>query len=457
MATLTEGKIGRTLIVYALPILFSNLLLQTSFLVEALLLGSQGKAALAAVGAVAPVNTLIQALPLATAAVFAVPVSVAVGQRDYARLHRATHTTFTFCFLFSAALAVLLSLIATPLMKLIAVPEDVLANATLYFRLNSLAFIFYLSSTGGFSILQGCGESRRPFRILTISTVAGLGLNVLFIRVLQLGVLGAGLTVVFTQFISFVLVSISLFTSTEPWRLSWREMTLDRAVIGETMKIALPVGIQSIIFCTTTTIIQAEINGTGSATAIAGYTIFIRLSGFLTMGMKAIAIANQNMVGQNLGAGKYDRIRKSTRFAQLYNLAFFIIVSVPMVVFATPLVGIFNSDPDVIAFACGIIYIAFPLTIAFGINDIFARMLATLGRPRFSLGVGIISVLGVRLIWIKIVMPIIGITSENIGWLFFLSYAAIMICDLVYYLFFPWRPPEMERPSRKKKMTENAA
>ena len=80
-------------------------------------------------------------------------------------------------------------------------------------------------------------------------------------------------------------------------------MTLDRKIIAETMKIALPVGIQILIFTVTTTIIQAEINGTGSAAAIAGYTIFIRLSGFLTMGMKAIGIANQNMVGQNLGAG----------------------------------------------------------------------------------------------------------------------------------------------------------
>ncbi|NLZ56457.1 MAG: MATE family efflux transporter [Clostridiaceae bacterium] len=451
MTALTEGKIGKTLVVYALPILFSNLLLQTSLLVEALLLGSQGKASLAAVGAVAPFISLIQALPLAAAAVFAVPISIAVGQRDFARLHRATHTTFTFCFILSVAMAVLLSLLSNPLMKLISVPEDVRADAALYFCLNSLAFIFYLTSTGGFSILQGCGDSKRPFRILIISTVSGLGLSFLFIRVLQLGVLGAGLAVIFTQFISCVLVYISLFTTTEPWRLTWREMTIDHKIVGETMRIALPVGIQTLIYFITTTIIQAEINGTGSAAAIAGYTIFIRLSGFLTMGMKAIGIANQNMVGQNLGAGKYDRIRQSSCFAQLYNLAFSIITTVPMVVFAAPLVGIFSSDPDVITYACGIAYIGLPLSIAFGINDIFARMLATLGRPRFSLGVGIIAILCVRLIWIKIVLPIIGISAENIGWLFFLSYTALVICDLIYYLFFHWRPPEMQRPSRKRK------
>ncbi|NLZ56455.1 MAG: MATE family efflux transporter [Clostridiaceae bacterium] len=450
-ASLTEGKIGKTLAIYTLPILFSNLLLQAFTIVEALLLGSQGAASLAAVGAVFSFISLVQSMPIAIAALFSVPVAVAVGQRDSARLHRATHTTFAFCFLLSASMAVILSLLATPLMKLISVPADVRADATLYFRLNNLAFIFYLTSAGGFSILHGCGESRRPFRILVISTVAGLGLSVLLIRVLQLGVLGAGLTIVLTQFISFILVVISLFATTKPWRLSWREMTLDRAVIGETMKIALPVGFQSILYCITTTVLQSEINATGSSIAIAGYTIYSRLSGIVSRGLAAFATANQNMVGQNLGAGKYDRIRKSTGLALLYNVIFSLFTALPMTIFAAPLAGLFNSDPDVIAYASAVIYLAVPLTIAFGINEVFARMLATLGRPRFSLGVSIISLLGVRLTWIKVALPLLGTTATNVGWTFFLSYAALLICDLVYYLFFPWRPPEMQRQPRKRK------
>ncbi|NLZ55926.1 MAG: MATE family efflux transporter [Clostridiaceae bacterium] len=452
MANLTEGKIGKTLAIYSLPILLSNLLLQTFVIVEALLLGSQGKASLAAVGAVSSLIALVQSLPISISALFAVPVAVAVGRRDYARLHRATHTAFFFCFLLSVAMGIILSILSTLLMKLFSVPENVRADAALYFNLNNIAFVFYLTSAAGFSILQGCGESRRPFRILTISTVSGLGLSVLFIRILQLGVLGAGLTVILTQFISFFLVSISLFTSTEPWRLTWREMTLDRTVIGETMKIALPVGFQSILFCLSTAFLQSEINRTGSAAAIAGYTIYGRLSGFITRGMLAFATANQNVVGQNLGAGNYERIRKSTGFAHLYNIIFALLTALPITVFAAPLAGIFNPDPDVIVYASTIMCFAFPLTIGYGVNEVFARMLATLGRPRFALGVSIITLLGFRLAWIKIIMPIIGVTARNIGLLFGISYALLLICDLVYYLFFPWRPPGMERPPRKKKV-----
>ena len=347
---MTEGPIARQLIAFALPLMLGNLFQQLYNTADSLIVGNfLGSDALAAVSSSSNLIQLMVGFFNGVAGGAGVVIARYYGARDIPRLQKTLHTMMAFG-LAAGCLLTAIGVTLTPiLLRLMGTPETVLPQSVSYFRtyfLGSMAFVLYNICMGA---LQAVGDSRHPLQYLMISSVINVALDLLFVGVLGWGVAAAAAATAISQTVSTVLCLIRLMHSDRDYRLSLRRIRFDLPALREILSNGVPSGLANCIISIANVVVQANINAFGAA-AMAGCGAHSRIEGFAFLPVTCFNMALTTFVSQNLGARRYDRVKKGARIGLVSAMVVAESIAMLIYAFSPHLISLFSQDPEVIAF-----------------------------------------------------------------------------------------------------------
>lgn len=347
---LTEGSPRKLIIKFAFPIFLSQLFQQLYNSVDSIIVGNYlGKEALAAVSSSGNLIFLLVSFFTGTAMGAGVVISRYFGAKDYKNVSKAIHTNVALG-LIAGVILTLFGLIATPfILKLMGTDKTVLPDAITYFRcyfLGGISIVMYNIFTG---VLNAVGDSKRPLYYLICSSILNVLLDLLFIGKLEMGVGAAAVATTIAQTISALLCLKHLLKKDRVYQLIIKEIGIKKDMLGEIIRYGLPTGIQNSVIGFANVIVQTNINSFG-ANAMAGYGSYSKIEGFAFLPITCFAMSLSTYVSQNLGAGKYDRVKKGARFGILTSIILAEIIGIFIFCMCPYLVKLFNQDTAVVNF-----------------------------------------------------------------------------------------------------------
>lgn len=396
----TKGVIWKQLLLFALPILFSNFLQQLYNTIDLLIVSNYAtENSLGAVGSTGSITNLLVGLFVGVSIGASVAVAQAYGAGDYKEVYKTVHSTVFAGALSGLALTLLGLFLTEPLLTLMGTPEVQLPEAVIYMRIIFVGMIPMSIYNMTAAILRAVGDSARPLIFLIISSVVNLLLDLIFVAGLNMGVAGAAWATVIAQVVSAILGVTTLLRSETVYRLFLKEIRPYKAEILKVLQIGLPAGMQSVVISLANTIIQSQINNYGPS-AVEGYAAANRIDGFYYMAVNSFTLAVTTFVGQNIGAGRRDRARKGVRtaialasgLAAFMGLIFFFIQD--------QLLGIFNASPESMIYGRMMLTVASVFYWVFAFGDVLTGAFRGAGRAALPMISSVINMCAVRLIWI---------------------------------------------------------
>lgn len=403
-----NGSIWNKLPVFALPIAATGILEQLFNASDIAIVGNFAQtdktAAVAAVGANSPIIGLILNLFIGIALGANVVIANAIGRDDRQTVQKAVHTSMVVSVIGGVLVAIIGELIAEPLLTVLNVPDDVLELALLYLRIYFLGMPVILLYNFEAAIFRSIGETKMPLIALTLSGILNVLLNLFFVIVLKMSVNGVATATVLANVVSAGILYIKLVKSDKYIKVEFKKLRIDGKVFAKIMQIGLPAGIQSAVFAVANIVIQGAINSLGT-TVIAASSAAFNIEIIAYNVMNSFSQACTTFVGQNFGANKIDRCKK-TLFLCLIEDAIASGTAILIVLITGKfLLSIFNNDPEVIEIGYTRLVIIF---IAYIFSMLYEVMSGYLRGFGFSLVPAILTTVGVcvlRIIWINTVFP----------------------------------------------------
>ena len=347
---LTVGSVPKKMLFFAIPIFLSNLFQQLYNAVDSLIVGNfVGQEALAAVGSSASLIMLLVGFVNGVSLGAGVLVARFFGAGDEKEMERAVHTTVALGLCAGVVLTAAGIGLSPQILRLMGTPEDVMPNSVLYFRLYFAGVMAVVLYNLGAGILQSAGDSRSPMKYLVAASLTNVVLDLLFVAVLGMGVGGAGLATVLSQALSAFLVFRRLMRVDAGYRVRWRRVRFDREMLRRVVTLGVPSGVQNSVISLANVIVQSNINAFGSS-AMAGCGAYSKIEGFAFLPVTCFSLALSTFVSQNLGAGRQDRVKSGVRFGLLCSPILAEGIGVLIFAFAPFLIGLFNGEPEVVAF-----------------------------------------------------------------------------------------------------------
>ena len=278
-----------------------------------------------------------------------VVIARAFGAKEYDSMRRAIHTAIAFGLLVGIALTILGVGLTPTILGWMGTPPEVLPRSISYFRYYFFGAIFIVMYNIFVGILHAVGDSKHPLYYLIISTFINIGLDVLFVGALGFDVGAAALATTISQGISAVLCLIHLLRINAPYRVRIREVRLHKQSLLDILRYGVPSGVQNSVIALANVFVQSNINSFGPA-AMAGCGSYSKMEGFVFLPVTCFAQSLSTFVGQNLGAGKHDRVKKGARFGIICSCLLAEVVGVISYVFAPQLIGFFSETQEAIGF-----------------------------------------------------------------------------------------------------------
>lgn len=403
-----NGSIWNKLPVFALPIAATGILEQLFNASDIAIVGNFAQtdktAAVSAVGANSPIIGLILNLFIGIALGANVVIANAIGRDDKQTVQKAVHTSMVVSVIGGVLVAIIGELIAEPLLTVLNVPDDVLELALLYLRIYFLGMPVILLYNFEAAIFRSIGETKMPLIALTLSGILNVLLNLFFVIVLKMSVNGVATATVLANVVSAGILYIKLVKSDKYIKVEFKKLRIDGKVFAKIMQIGLPAGIQSAVFAVANIVIQGAINSLGTVVIAASSAAFnIEIIAYNVM--NSFSQACTTFVGQNFGANKIDRCKK-TLFLCLIEDAIASGTAILIVLITGKfLLSIFNNNPEVIEIGYTRLVIIF---IAYIFSMLYEVMSGYLRGFGFSLVPAILTTVGVcvlRIIWINTVFP----------------------------------------------------
>ena len=380
-AVMTEGSITKKIIFFAIPIFIGQLFQQLYNTVDSLIVGNLiSSSALAAVSATGTLTFLVIGFFFGFSQGAGIIIAREIGAGNAERTSKAVHTAVAMGLFFSAAITTLGVGFSPFMLRLMGTPEEVLPEAVLYLRvyfMGCTGLIMYNTFVG---ILQASGDSRHPLMYLVISSMLNVVLDTVFIAVFKMGVDGAALATIISQFTSMFLSLRRLIKYDTIIKISLRKIRFDIPSLRGIVRFGFPTALQGSIIDISNILIQSYVNSFGKD-AMAGVGAYSKLEGFAFLPVISFSMAMSTFISQNLGAGKKDRIKKGMRFGLLCTVLSIEAIGV-IVFFLSPLlIKAFNSDPEVIFYGVTRARIASLFYCLLGFSNVTAAVMRGLGKP----------------------------------------------------------------------------
>ncbi|MCR5623945.1 MAG: MATE family efflux transporter [Lachnospiraceae bacterium] len=403
---MTEGSIIKPILSFFFPILIGVFFQQLYNTVDAAVVGRfAGKAALASVGGSSgQILGFIFSFFMGLSTGATVIIAQYFGANKEKKVDTALHTAYTFALIGGLFLGTLGVIFTTPLLKLLNTPDDIMSTSTIYCKILLGGLVFTLIYNIGSGILRAVGDSKRPLYILIACCVVNTILDVLFVGVLKMGVLGAAIATDVSQAFSAFLVTLLLMKHTTQMKLNLKKLHIDGPTIKRIIKIGLPTALAGSMFSVSNMIVQSTINNMGIDT-VAAWTAYGKVDVLWWMMNQAYSTSITTFVGQNYGARKPDRIRTGTRSVLLMEMATGAILSLLFINFGSIVLQLFTSDKDVIAIAITLAKMLTPFYAVFAIGEILGATLRAENYVLFSTVTNLVGICAFRIIWVKLINP----------------------------------------------------
>ena len=432
---LTEGSIGKALLKFFFPIMFGTFFQQLYNTVDAIIVGRfVGSNALAAVGGSSGmIVSLIVGFFIGLTAGASVIVSQFFGSGDREKVSKSMHTIYAFSIAGSVVISVVGYFLAPELLEMMSTPADIYEDSILYLRVFLLGIVFMFIYNTGSALLRAIGDSKRPLIYLIVCCFVNIVLDILFVAVFQMGVFGAALATIIALAISSVLVTKALANSKELCDFSIREIRIDWSMLKRQIYIGLPGGIQTSMYSLSNMILQVAVNKLGTDAA-AAWTTLAKMDAIYWMVGGSLGTALTTVVGQNFGAGKVDRMKKSVNIGLGLYYALSGAIVIILMTFQRPLFAIFTDNQVVIDIAVSAFRIMAPFYLLFSFIEIYSCALRGMGDVLIPMIMTMTGVCGFRVLWSIFIVPI-SPSMELISWSYPVSWAVTSACFIVYYRY----------------------
>lgn len=434
---MTEGKISKSILLFALPILLGNLFQQLYNVVDSIVVGNVvGKEALAAVSSTGSIINLVIGLINGIFVGAGVMIARYYGATNKKSLSVAVHTTIAFGFI-AGIIVTVFGMIFTPLfLRLTGTPDDVFADSVVYLRIYFAGGIGSVMYNACMGIFQAVGDSKRPLYYLIIAAITNVILDILFVAVFNWGVGGAAVATVISHFASSILGFIALTKADGDYKVTVKKIKIDGKMLKVLLKIGLPTGIQNSIVAFANVVVQSNINQFGSI-AMAGSGSYNKLEGFAFLPITSFSVALTTFIGQNLGAKQYDRVMQGARFGIITGVTLTEIIGIIIWIFAPQLIGIFNSNPAVIEQGVIRARIICLFYFLLALSHCFAGILRGAGKTNIPMIVMLVSWCLIRIAYITVTVKIIP-DIRVVFWSYPITWFISSVVFFIYYKKSNW-------------------
>ena len=348
MRDLTQGSEGRNIFRFAVPMLVGNLFQQLYTFVDQIIVGRfLGKEALASVGASFPVIFLLIALIIGVATGGTIVISQFYGAKNYTKVKRAIDTIFILMGVMAIIMTVIGVAFSQKIFHLMKLPEDLIPSANAYFTIYVSGLVVFFGYNGVAAILRGLGDSITPLYFLVLATILNIVLDLLFIVKFGWGIEGAALATIIAQGIAFFVAVFYLNKTHELIKFNIREFTFDWLIFKQSVRIGLPTGLQQTFVALGMMALMGIVNGFGTD-VVAAYTAAGRLDSLAIIPSMVFSTALATFVGQNIGAGKIERVKKGLSRTMIMAAGTAVGITLLVIIFKLPLMHLFTTDQAVI-------------------------------------------------------------------------------------------------------------
>ena len=434
---LTTGSPTRLVIGFLLPLLGGLLFQQLYNMVDTLVVGRfLGMDALAGVGSTSSVNFLVLGFCIGICNGFVIPVAQKFGEGDEAELRRFVANSIWLSAAFAVVLTVATALLCTPVLRWMNTPDNIFRYAYDYIFVIFLgipAIILYNLVSG---VIRSLGDSRTPIYFLVLSSLLNVALDLLAVAVLGMGVTGAAIATIVSQFFSAILTLIALLRTQDSYRLIVSKIRFHRDLLFDIIKIGLPAGLQSAMYSISNLLIQSSINSFGTDT-IAAWTAYGKVDSIFWMIMGAYGVSITTFAGQNFGAGKYDRIKKSVRICLGLAAVTSLFLSFIVLNFGGTILLLFTRDTNVINICIGMMRVVSPAYITYICIEILSGTCRGCGDSFFPMLLTCFGVCVLRILWITIAVPLRHEVA-TVAFSYPLTWTITSILFILYYKRGKW-------------------
>ncbi|MFY9125176.1 MAG: MATE family efflux transporter [Bacteroidales bacterium] len=348
MLDLTKGDERKTIVKYAVPLIVGSVLQNLYSLINSVIVGNYlGKEALAAVGISFPIIFAVTSLIIG----FTIGLSIVIGQyfgsKQYDNLKKSISTSYISLVVFAIIMTTFSILTGKYLLKLLGAQEDIIAQATSYFNVFCLGFLFAFPFNATNAVLRGIGDSITPVYFLVFSIVVNFVLNYVFVVVLNYGLTSTAWASVIGQILALILMIVYINKKHPFISIKLKEMKFDSKIFKYIMKISLPSGIQQFVIAINAVVLMSLVASFGTD-AIAGYSVATRIDAIASIPAFIFSSALANFVAQNAGALEFKRIKNGLKATLRITVSMTIIISVLIIIFSKTIMSLFTKDIAVI-------------------------------------------------------------------------------------------------------------
>lgn len=342
--SMLTGSPIKSIITFALPIMFSSLLQYNYTLVDNIIVGRYiSTDALAAAGSVGPINSFIIGTALGLTSGFSIPVAHAFGAGDRKKLSKYAANSIGLAFLIGVVIVVVAHIISDPLLKLIGTDEDIIGMSSAYVNILYYGVPIQMLSNNFTALARAVGESKKPLYFFCVSVVVNFVLDLLFVKEFGWGIEGAALATLISYGVACSLGAVYIMRFNKDIDLHLSSLKPDLRISFEQIKLGIPVSLQFTMTSIGSMCLQSVVNSFGKE-IVAGFTAAARVENLTNLPMSALGVATQTFVGQNYGSKNYNRIIRSVKKIFLLNLAVSVLMSLTLYTIGEPMVKLFMDE-----------------------------------------------------------------------------------------------------------------
>ena len=403
---LTEGKIWKVMLRFVLPIFLGTLFQSLYNTIDAIIVGRfAGKEALAAIESVLNFHRLPVSFFVGLSSGATIIISQYFGANKKDEVSKASHTAILFAIVGGLLLSVLSCILSPFFIRLIKVPEEIFYQAQIYTIICFSGIVASMIYNIGSGILRALGDSKTSFYILIVSNILNIILDLILVIVFRLGVIGVGFATLISQIASAILIFIILLRTKLDCKIYINKIFFYKKYLKEIFRLGLPIGVQSVLYPISNTIIQSSINTFG-VNSIAAWAISGKLDFLIWTVSDAFSIAISTFIAQNYGAEKHQRARDGIKVALIMSMIAIFVISFTLYFYNKPLAYFLIKDKNIVDLTSKIIKLIAPLYFIYVIGDVLSGAIRGIGDTFNPMIINIFGICVCRVLWIFFIVPL---------------------------------------------------
>ncbi|MDD4087437.1 MAG: MATE family efflux transporter [Bacteroidales bacterium] len=447
MRDLTTGNEGKLILRFTIPMLIGNVFQQLYNIIDSIIIGRYlGNEALAAVGASFPLIFTLISLIIGIATGSTIIIAQFYGARNIKKVQQAIETMYLFVFTASVFLSIIGNLGSTYIFRLIDLPESVIPSAAEYFNVYASGFIFFFGFQGTSAILRGLGDSKTPLYFLVIATVMNILLDLLFVVVFEWGISGVAYATIISQAGAFFSLIFFLNKSHKTIRFNLLQLSFDKDIFIKSLKIGLPTGFQQTFVAVGMLALYKVVNMFGT-TVIAAYAVAMRIDSFAALPAMNFGAALSSFVGQNIGAGKLERVKRGMMATLRMTTYISIGVTVIAWLFAGQIMQLFTTDMEVVEAGKDYLYIVSAFYLLFSAMFVMNGVLRGAGDTLIPMFITLFALWVIRIPASWFLAQHFG--PKGIWWGIPVAWGIGAVFSFIYYRTGHWKMKSVVNPTSK--------